>query len=70
MVINFHGWPKSAYVVDKFDENKGVGQVSGGDQCYCFVTWKGMQERAHLPDTLRPAYLSEIESHLQKESAQ
>lgn len=52
MKNNYHGWPLSAYVIDKNNYNKGVGQVTGGDQCYVFVTFNGNQERAYMPDKI------------------
>ncbi len=50
--INHHGWPLSAYVLI----NKKVGQVTGGDQCYVFVTFHGNQERAFMPNQLKPYF--------------
>lgn len=54
--MNYHGWPKSAYVMDKYNRYKGVGRVTGGDQCYVFVTFAHSQERAFMPNELTPMY--------------
>ena len=53
-IMNYHGWPKSAFVMDKSKRYKGLGQVTGGDECYVFVTFAHSQERAIMPGDLAP----------------
>lgn len=53
-IMNYHGWPKSAFVMDKSKRYKGLGQVTGGDQCYVFVTFAHSQEMAIMPGDLAP----------------